>query len=103
MDFSRITTIIRLGSETLQHCLDLRFDFIPVVRIKALHLDPEVVFNLVHNHHVALTRNEGDGDTDAAEAARSTNAVEVGLGIRTVVGVRCLIWEILVTEFSLAQ
>lgn len=88
IDFSRVTTVIRLGSDTLQHCLDFRFDFVPIVVIKALHLDTEVVFDLVHNHHVALAGNEGDGDTDAAEAAGSTNAVEVCLGIGTVVGVR---------------
>ena len=88
VDFSRLSTIIRLGSNALQYRFDFRLDFVPIIVIKTLHFDAEVVFNFVHDHHVALPRDEGYGDTDATEATCSTDAVEVRLGICTMVGVR---------------
>lgn len=101
-DFLGVTTIRRLRSDTLEHGFDLRLNFVPVLVVQTLHLDAEVVFDFAHDHHIALTGDEGDGDTDTTETACAADAVQVCLDVGTVVGVGSQIGEVLV-PFSVAR
>jgi hypothetical protein len=71
--------IVRLGAWVLDRLLDDLLHLVPVVGVHSVNVASEVFLDLAEHIPLIPVRDEGDGDSNATETARSADAVQVSL------------------------